>query len=60
MNAAGTTILSASPFVALALMIVAWIKIGPELKRLANEREVGLIATLSGRVTTLESGARRV
>ncbi len=66
MMAVATTALSWSPLAALALMVVAWLKIRPQLKqissqsetektRLSNEREAGLVASLSARVSTLEN-----
>lgn len=52
---AGTLALSASPLAAIAVVLVAWIKIRPRISEIANERETGMVARLTERVETLES-----
>ncbi len=50
----GTAALSASPLAAIAIVIIAWIKIRPRINELANERETGLVDRLTARVDLLE------
>ena len=50
----GTLALSASPLAAIALVLVAWIKIRPRINEIAKDRETGLVDRLTLRVDMLE------